>query len=256
MCPRPRFCRGVPDLRSRLAFPRWAGLRRNFQRQCEQPDRAGGAAALGGGTTQQWNFTIQRELGRDWFAELGYVGTKGTACARPTILIRLTLATPQNPVTIPGQGCANLQAQEPGPARLSIRRRRTPAPARLTWALLPPISRTSLPTPIRTTARCKPPWPTTFRRGLFPERLYLVQVDRRRFHRVSVAFLTRVNDQNNARASRGLSDFDRRQRFVTSAVYQLPFFTSRASGLTKRRSGRMGGQRRDDAAIGGAVYGV
>ena len=30
------------------------------------------------GTTQQWNFTIQRELGRDWFMELGYVGTKGT----------------------------------------------------------------------------------------------------------------------------------------------------------------------------------
>ena len=40
------------------------------------------------GTTQQWNFTIQRELGREWFAELGYVGTKGTACVPPTIPIR------------------------------------------------------------------------------------------------------------------------------------------------------------------------
>ena len=29
------------------------------------------------GTTQQWNFTIQQQIGNDWFAELGYVGTKG-----------------------------------------------------------------------------------------------------------------------------------------------------------------------------------
>src|SRR5260370_38369621 len=53
----------------------------------------------------------------------------------------------------------------------------------------------------------------------------------------SVAFDTRFNDQNNARASRGLSDFDRRHRFVASWVYQLPFFAT-ASGLTK---GALGG---------------
>jgi hypothetical protein len=46
-----------------------------------------------------------------------------------------------------------------------------------------------------------------------------------------------VNDQTDGRASRGLSDFDRRQRFVTSAAYQLPFF-DHASGLTK---GALGG---------------
>jgi len=45
-----------------------------------------------------------------------------------------------------------------------------------------------------------------------------------------------VNDQNDARASRGLSDFDRRQRFVTSAVYQLPFFAN-SSGATKAALG-------------------
>src|SRR5260370_21779932 len=53
----------------------------------------------------------------------------------------------------------------------------------------------------------------------------------------SVAFDTRFNDQNNARASRGLSDFDRRHRFVASWVYQLPFYAT-ASGLTK---GALGG---------------
>ena len=37
----------------------------------------------------------------------------------------------------------------------------------------------------------------------------------------SVAFDTRFNDQNNARDSRGLSDFDRRQRFIASSVYMI-----------------------------------
>jgi hypothetical protein len=53
----------------------------------------------------------------------------------------------------------------------------------------------------------------------------------------TVAFDTRFNDQTNARDSRGLSDFDRRQRFVTSATYQLPFY-AHAGGLT---GGALGG---------------
>jgi hypothetical protein len=40
----------------------------------------------------------------------------------------------------------------------------------------------------------------------------------------TVAFDSRVNDQNNARDSRGLSDFNRRHRFISSGVYELPFF--------------------------------
>jgi hypothetical protein len=44
--------------------------------------------------------------------------------------------------------------------------------------------------------------------------------------------VSRVNDQTNSRASRGLSDFDRRHRFVASAVYELPFFSS-SHGIVK-----------------------
>jgi len=63
------------------------------------------------GTTQQWNFTIQHELGRDWFMELGYVGTKGTRLRSTFDPDQAALATPQTPVTISGPGCANLKAQ-------------------------------------------------------------------------------------------------------------------------------------------------
>ena len=52
------------------------------------------------GTTQQWNFTIQRELGRGWFAEIGYVGTKGTRLRSTFDPDQATLATPQSPVTL------------------------------------------------------------------------------------------------------------------------------------------------------------
>ena len=53
------------------------------------------------GTTQQWNFTIQRELGRDWFAEIGYVGTKGSRLRSTYDPDQAQLATAQNPITIP-----------------------------------------------------------------------------------------------------------------------------------------------------------
>jgi hypothetical protein len=52
----------------------------------------------------------------------------------------------------------------------------------------------------------------------------------------TVAFDSRFNDQTNASASRGLSDFDRRHRFVTSFVYQLPFFAHR-QGLLGNAAG-------------------
>ena len=72
----------------------------------------------------------------------------------------------------------------------------------------------------------------------------------------SVAFLTRVatiNEPTRQLLPRPLLDFDRRQRFVTSAVYQLPFFAG-ASGFTKGGAGGMGSQRRSDPAIGSATH--
>jgi hypothetical protein len=51
-----------------------------------------------------------------------------------------------------------------------------------------------------------------------------------------VAFVARINDQNNPRDSRGLSDFARRQRWVTSAVYDLPSLNS-TNRLTKAAFG-------------------
>jgi hypothetical protein len=75
-----------------------------------------------------------------------------------------------------------------------------------------------------------------FSKGLYFQSAYTWSKSIDDVSTASVAFVTRVNNQTDAAASRGLSDFDRRQRFVASAVYQLPFFAN-ANGVTKAALG-------------------
>jgi hypothetical protein len=187
------------------------------------------------GTTQQWNFTIQRELGRDWFAELGYVGTKGTRLRSTFDPAQATLATPQNPVTIPGAGCANLQKQ--GLSCQIVDSTVGNASARSPFiGIAPGDFEDFAPNSDSHYSALQATLSHRFSKGLYFQSAYTYSKSIDDVSTASVAFLTRVNNQTDARASRGLSDFDRRQRFVTSAVYQLPFFSG-SSGLTKAALG-------------------
>ena len=187
------------------------------------------------GTTQQWNFTIQRELGRDWFAEIGYVGTKGSRLRSTFDPDQAALATPQNPVTVPGQGCANLQAQ--GLSCTIVDSTVENASARAPFiGIAPPDFEAFYPNSDSHYNALQATLAHRFGKGLYFQSAYTYSKSIDDVSTASVAFLTRVNNQTDARASRGLSDFDRRHRFVTSAVYQLPFFAS-ASGFTKAALG-------------------
>jgi len=187
------------------------------------------------GTTQQWNFTIQHELGRDWFAEIGYVGTKGSRLRSTFDPDQATLATPQNPVTIPGQGCANLQAQ--GLSCTIVDSTVENASARAPFiGIAPPDFEAFYPNSDSHYNALQATLAHRFGKGLYFQSAYTYSKSIDDVSTASVAFLTRVNNQTDARASRGPSDFDRRHRFVTSAVYQLPFFAS-ASGFTKAALG-------------------
>ncbi len=183
------------------------------------------------GTTQQWNITIQRELGRDWFAEIGYVGTKGSRLRSTFDPDQATLATPQNPVTIPGQGCANLQAQ--GLSCTIVDSTVENASARAPFiGIAPPDFEAFYPNSDSHYNALQATLSHRFGKGLYFQSAYTYSKSIDDVSTASVAFLTRVNNQTDARASRGLSDFDRRHRFVTSAVYQLPFFAN-TNGFTK-----------------------
>src|SRR5579863_5825458 len=187
------------------------------------------------GTTQQWNFTIQRELGRDWFAELGYVATKGSRLRSTYDPDQATLATPQSPVTIPVQGCANLQAQ--GLSCQIVDTTVENASARAPYiGIAPGDFEDFAPNSDSHYSSLQATVAHRFGKGLYFQSAYTYSKSIDNVSTASVAFLTRVNNQTDSRASRGLSDFDRRQRFVTSAAYQLPFF-EHANGLTKAALG-------------------
>jgi hypothetical protein len=64
-----------------------------------------------------------------------------------------------------------------------------------------------------------------FSRGLYFQGAYTFSKEIDDVSNATVAFDSRFNDQNIAKDSRGLGDFDRRHRFVGSFVYQLPFFS-------------------------------
>lgn len=177
------------------------------------------------GTTQQWNFTIQHELGRDWFMELGYVGTKGSRLRSTYDPDQGNVASVQNPITIPGQGCANLQAQ--GLSCTIVDTTVENASLRAPYiGIAPGDFEDFAPNSDSHYSAMQATVAHRFGKGLYYQSAYTWAKSIDDVSTASVAFLTRVNDQNDPRASRGLSDFDRRQRFVTSAVYQLPFFAS------------------------------
>ncbi|HXW18453.1 MAG TPA: carboxypeptidase regulatory-like domain-containing protein, partial [Candidatus Acidoferrales bacterium] len=170
-------------------------------------------------TTQQWNLTVQRELGANWFLEAGYVGTKGThlrvtydpeqgqLLGQPGFPSSLTV-TAQNGTqyTITQNTASNVNARA---QYLGI------APD--AFEAFSPISDSHFNALQLTVAH-------HFSRGLYFQSAYTYADSIDDVSTSSVAFLTRVNNQVDARDSRGLSDFDRRHRWVDSFVYQLPFF--------------------------------
>jgi Carboxypeptidase regulatory-like domain len=183
------------------------------------------------GTTQQWNFTIQREIGREWFVELGYVGTKGTRLRSTFDPNQATLASPQSPVTVPGAGCANLQAQ--GLSCQIVDSTVENVSARAPFiGIAPGDFEDFAPNSDSHYNALQATVGHRFTKGLYFQGAYTYSKSIDDVSTASVAFVSRVNNQDSGAASRGLSDFDKRQRFVTSAVYQLPFFSG-SSGFTK-----------------------
>ncbi|MGA8220929.1 MAG: carboxypeptidase regulatory-like domain-containing protein [Candidatus Acidiferrales bacterium] len=181
-------------------------------------------------TTQQWNLTVQHEFGHDWFGEAGYVGTKGTRLRATYDPDQATLATPANPFTINGTNCDGTTGAGAkcviinSTAENASARAPFPGIAPANFESFAPISDSHYEALQLTAAH-------RFAKGLYFQSAYTYSKSIDDVSTASVAFDTRINDQLNPRDSRGLSDFDRRHRFVTSFVYQLPFF-AHATGLT------------------------
>jgi len=183
------------------------------------------------GTTQQWNFSIERELGRNWFAELGYVGTKGSRLRSTFDPDQATIATPQNPVIIPGVSCAGVAA--PGNSCKVVDTTAENTSARAPFlGIAPSDFEDFAPNSDSHYSALQATLGHHFGQGLYFQGAYTYSKSIDDVSTASVAFVTRVNDQTSGLASRGLSDFNHGQRFVTSAVYQLPALNS-SNSFTK-----------------------
>jgi hypothetical protein len=173
-------------------------------------------------TTQQWNLTIQRELGKQWYLEVGYVGTKGTKLRSTYDPDQATLASAASPVLIPGvPGCNS----GPGGKCAVVDSTLENVSARAPFLPIAPANFEAFaPNSDSHYNALQVSVGHRFAKGLYWLSAYTFSKAIDDVSTATVAFDTRYNDQVKALDSRGPGDFDRRHRFVTSAVYQIPLF--------------------------------
>ena len=179
-------------------------------------------------TTQQWNLSVERDLGKNWFVSVGYVGTKGTHLRVTYDPDQANLVSPQNPITLTAQNGQKFTITQNTTAN---------APARAPFQPLGPGGFEAF-SPIANSVYHSMQLTVAhhFAGGLYLQSAYTYSRSIDNDSTVSVAFVSFFNDQNNPRGSRGLSDFDHRHRSITSFVYELPFYKN-TGGIKGRALG-------------------
>jgi hypothetical protein len=165
--------------------------------------------------TQQWNLTLQQELGKNWVIELGYVGTRGIHLRETRDAIQSVDAsahpftvtdTSGTPHTISDNTFSNAIA-------------RTPTPGLNGYSGYQIFANDAYSIYHSLQATVSRRWAQSYLQGAYT---FSKNIDATSSG--NTAFNTSYNDQSNINASRGLSDFDRRHRLSLSYVYELPLF--------------------------------
>ena len=178
-------------------------------------------------STQQWNLTVQRSLGRQWMLEVGYVGTHSVHLRETRDALQSQDATTANPVSISSPFC------NPNPCVITtntfanaVARSRAQGINGYNGFQLFANDAYSHYNSLQTTLSRR--WGA----GYF-QAAYTFSKSTDATSTGNTAFNTAFNDESTLDASRGLSDFDRTHRLAVSYRYDLPFFKS-AEGLTHK----------------------
>ena len=167
--------------------------------------------------TQQWNLTLQRELGRRWILEIGYVGTHSVHL-RETRTSLQAQDVRNNPITITNQSgqpsTISFDTFANGPARS----RSLPINGYSGMQLFADDAYSHYHSLQTTLSR-------RWGAGYF-QAAYTFSHSTDATSSGNTAFNTAFNDESSLVASRGLSDFDRTHRLVVSYRYDLPFVAS------------------------------
>jgi Carboxypeptidase regulatory-like domain len=171
-------------------------------------------------STQQWNLTVQRALGRQWILEVGYVGTHGVHLRDTRDSLESLNATPAHPVVVDGNSITTNTFDN------AIARSAAQGINGYSGFQIFANDAYSHYNALQTTVSRR--WPA----GYF-QAAYTFSRSTDATSTGNTAFNTAFNDESTLADSRGLSDFDRTNRLAVSYRYDLPFFSS-AEGLKQK----------------------
>ena len=171
-------------------------------------------------STQQWNLSVQRALGKQWVLEVAYVGTKGTHLRETRDSLESLNATPANPVVVDGNSITTNTFAN------AIARSAAQGINGYSGFQLFANDAYSHYNSLQTTLSRR--WGA----GYF-QAAYTFSRSTDATSTGNTAFNTAFNDESTLADSRGLSDFDRTHRLAVSYRYDLPLFRT-AEGLKHR----------------------
>ena len=174
-------------------------------------------------STQQWNLSVQRALGKQWVLEIAYVGTHSVHLRETRDALQSQDATPTNPVVVGGESITTNTFDN------AIARSRAQGINGYSGFQLFANDAYSHYNSLQTTLSRR--WGA----GYF-QAAYTFARSTDATSTGNTAFNTAFNDESTLNDSRGLSDFDRTNRLAVSYRYDLPFF-SHSEGLTRKLLG-------------------
>jgi hypothetical protein len=174
-------------------------------------------------STQQWNLSVQRALGKQWVLEVAYVGTHSVHLRETRDALQSQDATPANPVVVGGESITANTLDN------AIARSRAQGINGYSGFQLFANDAYSHYNSLQTTLSRR--WGA----GYF-QAAYTFARSTDATSTGNTAFNTAFNDESTLNDSRGLSDFDRTNRLAVSYRYDLPFFSS-AEGLKRKLLG-------------------
>jgi hypothetical protein len=167
--------------------------------------------------TQQWNLTLQRDLGRKWVLEVGYVGTKGTHLRETRDAIQSANASPANPFTVTDTSGNTYQITANTFANAIAR---TPAPGLNGYSGYQLFANDAYSIYHSFQSTLSRRWQQGYIQAAYT---FSKNIDATSTG--NTANNTAFNDESTINASRGISDFNRPQVLKVSYVYDLPFFS-------------------------------
>src|SRR5882724_1399321 len=173
---------------------------------------------------QQWNLTLQRDLGRQWVVELGYIGTHAVHLRETRTNVQARLATADNPVIVTTEDGTQVPITTSTIANGISRSALSGVNGYGGMQLFANDAYSHYHSLQATLTRR---WGAGYFQGAYT---FARSTDATSSG--NTALNTAFNDESDLRFSRGLSDYDRTHRLTVSYRYELPFFSS-ASGLKR-----------------------